>query len=180
MFEKVCNVDLKSGILCPKCEEKLSSGEVSELDLKVARILLELEKNYSALQGVRFCKSIESGSSLVILVQKGDVPLILGYGGKILKEISRKIEKKRVRVLAYNDEPRRFLEDLFAPASVLTVNKLWLPDGSIETKVILQKRDMKKLPASIEALKDLAKSIMNIPLRVEFEGPSFGQRDYIS
>lgn len=170
MYTKICSVDLKSGILCPKCEGKVRSGEFSELDLRIAKTLLNLENKYPALQTVYFHKSVESGNTLVILVNKGDVPRILGYGGKILKEISEKTQKRKIRILPYNEEPRRFLEELFAPASVLTINTIWLPDGSTETKVIVLKRDARKLPTSIGVLKELAKSIQNITLRVEFEG----------
>jgi transcription antitermination factor NusA-like protein len=166
---KICNFCLKSGILCPQCEEKVRRGDVSELDLQIAKILSELENKYPALQTVYFHKSIESNDVLVILVNKGDVPRILSYGGKILREISDKTGKRKIRILAYNEEPRRFLEDLFAPALVLTINTVWLPDGSTETKVVIPKRDMRKMPASVEVLKDLAKNIRNITLRVEFE-----------
>jgi len=171
MLTKICAVDLKSGILCPKCEEKVRSGEVSQLDLKVAKILLELENKYPALQTVYFHKAIESGDNLVILVDKSDVSKILSYGGKILREISEKTGKRRIRILAYNDEPRRFLEYLFAPASILTINKIWLPDGSEETKVVIPKKDIRKLPSDINVLMEFAKNIMGMTLRVEFESP---------
>lgn len=170
MLSKICNVDLKSGILCSKCEEKVKSGEISESDLKVAKVLLGMESKYPVLQDVYFHGSVEVGNSLIILVRKEDVNRILGYGGKFLKELSEKTGKKRVRILPYNEEPRRFLEELFAPATVLAINTLWLPDGSIETKVVIPKRDARRLPTSVEVLKDLAKRIMDITLRVEVEG----------
>ncbi|RLI24932.1 MAG: hypothetical protein DRO52_04795 [Candidatus Hecatellales archaeon] len=173
MHTKICTVDLKSGILCPKCEEKVRRGEVTQLDLKVAKVLLSLESKYSALQNAYFYKAVESGDTLVILVDKKDVPRILSHGGKLLKEISERTGKRRVRILAYNADKRRLLEELFAPASILTVNTLWLPDGSTETKVVLSSRDARKLPLSISTVKDLAKNLMNINLRVEFEEASF-------
>jgi hypothetical protein len=37
---------LKSGILCPKCSEKVKSGEITDSDLKIARVLLSLEESY--------------------------------------------------------------------------------------------------------------------------------------
>jgi len=169
VFNKICAVDLKSGILCPRCEEKVRSGEVSELDLNVAKTLLGMEDAYPALQKIHFHKSIESGNTLIILVDKKDVHLLQNYGGKILRDIAVKTRKKKVRILGYNDGTRHFLENLFAPAAILTINTIWLPDGSTETKVILPKRDSRKLPTNVEVLKDLAKNIRNITLRVEFE-----------
>lgn len=169
MLTKICSVDLKSGILCQRCEKKVKSGEISKLDLDVARILLKMEEKYPALQQIYFHKAIESGNTLVILVNKDDVPKILSYGGKILKEISEKTGKKKIRILAANAEPRQFLEDLFAPASILTINKIWLPDGSTETKVVLSKKDEKKLSITVDALKEISKSLRSINLRIEFE-----------
>jgi len=169
VFTKICAVDLKSGILCPRCEEKVKSGEVSELDLKVAETLLEMEDSYPALQKIHFHKSIESGNSLIILIDKRDVPSLQNYGGKILREIAEKTRKRKVRIMGYNEGTRNFLENLFAPASVLAINTLWLPDGSTETKAILPRRDVRRLPANVEVLKELAKNIQNITLRVEFE-----------
>jgi transcription antitermination factor NusA-like protein len=169
VFTKICTVCLKSGILCPRCDEKVQSGEISPLDLEVAKTLVGMEGKYPALQKVHFHKSVESGNSLIILVDKKDSHLIQNYGGKILRDIAEKVKKKKVRVLGYNEGTRRFLESLFAPASILTINTIWLPDGSTETKVILPKRDLRKLPANMDALKDLAKNIRNITLRIEFE-----------
>jgi transcription antitermination factor NusA-like protein len=170
LLSKICTVDLKSGILCSKCEEKVKSGEISESDLKVAKILLGMEAKYPALQDTYFHGSMEAGNTLIVLVKKEDVNRLLSYGGRFLKELSERTGKKRVRILPYNEEPRRFLEELFAPATVLAINTLWLPDGSIETKVVIPKRDARKLPTNVELLKELAKKIMNISLRVEVEG----------
>ena len=169
MLTKICSVDLKSGILCPKCEKRVKTGEISKLDLEVARILQKMENKYSFIQKIFFHKAIGSGNTLVILVNKGDVQKILSYGGKILKEISEKTNRKKIKILAINDEMRQFLEDLFAPASILTINKIWLPDGSTETKVLIPKKDERKIPINTNALKELAKRIRDITLRIEIE-----------
>jgi transcription antitermination factor NusA-like protein len=169
MRTKICTIDLKSGILCPKCEEKVRRGEVSQLDIEVARVLLGLEQKYSALQDTYFHGAIRVEDTLVILVGKKDVSRLLSYGGKFLREVSNKLGKPKIRILAYNSDKKGFLEELFAPVPIVTINTLWLPDGSTETKVVIPKRDARRLPASINALKNIAKNIMNISLRVEFE-----------
>ncbi|MFQ5761514.1 MAG: hypothetical protein ACE5PO_00630 [Candidatus Bathyarchaeia archaeon] len=169
MLSKVCAVDLRSGILCPKCEEKLRLGEVSKLDIEVAKTLMEMEPRYTAVQNLYLHKCVEAGDVLAILVNRGDVSKILGYGGKILKEISEKTGWRKIRVIAYNEHLRRFVEDLLAPAHVLTINTIWIPDGSKETKAIIPRSDMKKLPANPTVLKELAKNIQGISLRIEFE-----------
>jgi transcription antitermination factor NusA-like protein len=163
----LCNFCLKSGVLCPKCSAKLKSGEISELDLKIARLLLSLEEKYPSLQNVFFHKAVEVDKTLAVIVGPGDVPRLLGYGGKIIKALSEETGKS-IRVLEYGADDRKFLEDLFAPLSIVTINTIWLPDGTTETRIILKKRHGRQLPFNIKALKEIASKVRNITLRVEF------------
>jgi len=154
-------------MLCQKCLAKLNSGEVSELDLKIARLLLSLEEKYPSLQNVFFHKAFDVDKTLGIIVGPGDVPRVLGYGGKIIKALGEETGKA-IRVLEYGVDDRKFLEDLFAPLSIVTINTIWLPDGSTETRVILRKRHGRQPPFNVKALKEIASKVRNITLRVEF------------
>jgi transcription antitermination factor NusA-like protein len=160
---------VKSGILCVKCEEKLRKGQVSPLDFKVIKVLIELEKDYPVLKKVFFHKSIEASDTLAILVNKNDMIQILSQGGKIIKALAEKIGKKRIKLLSYGSGEREFLEELLSPFSILTVNTVWLPDGSTETKVILPGRKPKRLPIDFEEVKEIAKEVKGMSLRIEFE-----------
>ena len=165
----LCSFCLKSGILCQKCLAKLESGEVSELDLKIARTLMSLEEKYPSLQNVYFHKAIEANKTLAIVVGSGDVPRLLGYGGKIIRTVSEEVGKS-IRVLEHGVDNRKFLEDLFAPLNIVTINTIWLPDGSTETRVILKRRPGARSSLDIKALKEIASKVHNITLRVEFSG----------
>jgi hypothetical protein len=59
------------------------------------------------------------------------------------------------------------LEDLFVPLRILTINTIWLPDGTTETRVILKRR-RRRGPIDVEALKKIAQKVRGITLRVEF------------
>jgi transcription antitermination factor NusA-like protein len=162
----LCSFCLKSGILCQKCSAKVKSGEVSETDLRVARLLLSLEEKFPSLQNVYFHKTVETDGTLAIVVGPGDVPRLLGYGGKIIKTLGEETGRS-IRVLENGVDNRKFLEDLFAPLNILTINTIWLPDGSTETRVILgRKRGRSSL--DVKALKEIASKVRNITLRVEF------------
>ena len=146
---------------------KLKSGEVSELDLKIARLLLSLEDKYPSLQNVYFHGAVDAGRTLAIVVGLGDVPRLLGFGGKIIKALGEETDKS-IRVLEYGVDDRKFLEDLFAPLDILTINTIWLPDGTTETRVILRKRRGSQPPFDVKALKEIASKVRNMTLRVEF------------
>ncbi|HVP27268.1 MAG TPA: hypothetical protein VMT26_06350 [Candidatus Bathyarchaeia archaeon] len=163
----LCSFCLKSGILCQKCSARVKSGEISELDLKIARLLLSLEEKYPSLQNVCFHRAFDVDKTLALVVGAGDVPRLLGYGGKIIKTVSEETGKT-VRVLEYGVDDRKFLEDLFAPLSILTINTIWLPDGTTETRVILRKRRGMGPPFDVKALKEIASKVRKMTLRVEF------------
>lgn len=167
MKTTLCNFCLKSGILCSKCQGKLKSGKVSEVDFKIARLLLSLEEKYPSLQNVYFHKAVEANGVLAVLVKRGDVPRLLGYGGKIIRALGQKTEKT-IRVLEHGVDDRKFLEDLFVPLSILTINTIWLPDGTTETRVILRRRRRKRIPINVKALKEIAQKVRGVTLRVEF------------
>jgi transcription antitermination factor NusA-like protein len=146
---------------------RVKSGEISELDLKIARLLLSLEGKYPSLQNVYFHKAVDVGNTLALVVGRGDVPRLLGYGGKIIKALGMEVDKA-VRVLEYGAEDRKFLEDLFAPLSIVAINTIWLPDGTTETRIILRKRRGRRSPFNVKALKEIARKVRNMALRVEF------------
>jgi len=164
----LCSFCLKSGILCSKCQSKIKSGEVSETDLKIARILLSLEAANPTLQDVHFHKAVEADDILALIVGRGDMPTFFGQGRKVIKVLEEKVGKK-IRILEECGDDRKFLEDLFAPLSIVTINTIWLPDGTTETRVILRKRGRNPPPIKVKAIKEIAKKVRDITLRVEFD-----------
>jgi len=167
MKTELCSFCLKSGMLCQKCSTKVKDGEISKLDLKIARLLLSLEEKYPSLQNISFFKAVDVGRTLAIVVGHGDVPKLLGYGGKIVKTISEK-SGKSIRILEQGVDDRKFLEDLFMPLNILTINTIWLPDGTTETRVILKRKRGMQLPFDLKAIKEIAEKVRKIALRIEF------------
>ena len=167
MKSTLCNFCLKSGILCSKCQTKLKSGKISETDLKIARLLLSLEEKYPQLQEVYFYNAVEADGILAIIVGQGDIAKILSAGGKIRREIEEKTEK-RVRLLEHGADDRKFLEDLFAPFTIMMINTIWLPDNTTETRVILRQRGRRAPSINTKALKEIARRVRNVTLRIEF------------
>ena len=163
----LCNFCIKSGILCQKCQDKVKLGEISETDVQVAKLLLKLEEKNPTLQNVNFYNAYDMDNILAIVVGQGDLPKLLTSGGKVVRDISENTGKK-VRILEKKGELRKFLEDLFTPVPITTINKIWLPDGSTETRVILA-GNSRRLPLKINVLKELAKKVRGITLRIAFE-----------
>jgi transcription antitermination factor NusA-like protein len=159
---------VKSGILCRRCEEKLEKGQITELDLKVIQRMVELEKEHPVLQDVTYHRSVEADGMMAVLVDRRDVPRLLSGGAKVVKDLGETFGK-RVKLISYGGDDREFLEDLFSPLSILTINTIWIPDGSTETKVILTGRQPRKMPIDLETVKMVAHELKGMTLRIEFE-----------
>jgi len=159
---------VKSGILCRRCEEKVEKGQVTELDLKVIQRIVELEKDNPVLQDVTYHRSVEADGVMAVLVDKKDMPKLLGGGAKIVKDLGDTFGK-RVKLISYGGDDREFLEDLFSPLSILTINTVWIPDGTQETKVILTGREPRRMPVDLEKVRKIAEELKGMTLRVEFE-----------
>jgi transcription antitermination factor NusA-like protein len=159
---------VKSGILCRRCEEKVEKGLVTELDLKVIQRIVELEKDNPVLQEVTYHRSVEADGVMAVLVDKKDMPKLLGGGAKVVKDLGETFGK-RVKLISYGGDDREFLEDLFSPLSILTINTVWIPDGTQETKVILTGREPRHMPVDVEKVRKIAQELKGMTLRVEFE-----------
>ncbi len=154
-------------MLCSKCREKIRSGSVTEIYMKVASHLLDIENSYTNLQKAKLNNVIESGNYLVLSVGKGDQPKFYS-SGKLIREIGDHF-RKRVLVIEEEVSDRRFLEELFSTQQILTINIIWLPDGSTETRIVLKKSGAKRLSNKrIKSLTNIAKKLRNMNLRVEY------------
>ncbi len=167
MMMPLCSFCIKSGILCQKCQKKLESGEIGATDIQVAKILMGLEEKYTALQKIQFHNAYEVDGVLAIVVGRGDLAAFRDNNGKLVREIAQQTGR-RVRVMEKHGDERSFLEDLFDPAIITTINKIWLPDGTTETRVILSSRP-RRLPVKSRILKKMAKQIRGITLRIAYE-----------
>ncbi|MEM3526088.1 MAG: hypothetical protein QXV37_01620, partial [Candidatus Jordarchaeaceae archaeon] len=159
---------LKSGIYCSTCREKIEKGEVSSLDLEVAKHLLELESRFPNLKDAEFRGAIETDSLIIIVVGPGDISHFIGPKGKIVKVLSDLL-KKKVRVIEGSSSVKKTIEDILSPVGVLGVNTIWLPDGTLEKKVRIRKSDSKRLPTSVANLEDIVYRLTKEKIRIALE-----------
>lgn len=164
---QLCEFCLKSGMLCSKCQTKIESGEVSDKYMEVAKRLLTLENKYQFLQKVRLDNVLDASGFLVLVVGKGDSRKF-NAEPKLTRNLGDEFNK-RVLVIESGTKDRKFLEDLFMNQHIITINIIWLPDGTTETRVVLQGRGTRRLSKKrLNALSSVAKKVRNMDLRVEY------------
>ncbi|MCS7386941.1 MAG: transcription elongation factor NusA [archaeon GB-1867-005] len=139
----ICLVCIKSGILCPSCQEKLDRGEITSLDIEIGKHFLELENRFPALKDATFFKAVDTEKMLIVLV-KSDGRSLRPLWNRISRVLTSKIGKP-VRIIEKTASIRQIAEQVLAPARVLGVNIVWLPDGSRENYIRVLKSDLRRL-----------------------------------
>jgi transcription antitermination factor NusA-like protein len=164
----ICTIDVKSGFLCSRCQDKLDKGLITQLDIDIAKELLSFEDRLPGLKEVEFKRAVDAGSMIIIIVGQGDSSDIFEPNSRVFKELEKRFNK-RIRVIEENSNIRRTIEDMVTPAALLGINTLWLPDGSLEKKVRLSLSDSKKLPADIQVVEETIKALTGERIRIVFE-----------
>ena len=129
--------------------------------------MVKLAESIPEVNKMALLRSFEVEGSYVMEMEQADAGLV-----RSKPEIKQKVEdllKGKVWVIGTSNSDRQFLEELFYPIRILTVNTVWLPDGSKLTKVIIPGRRPERLRGEIEALKKVVKQMKGIELLVESE-----------
>jgi transcription antitermination factor NusA-like protein len=162
----ICSFDAKSGVLCRKCEAKLKSGNITQDDVEAATKLIGLADRNEEINKFTLVRGTRVHGDFVLVFRGSDVSTL-----RANVELASKIEKQMGENLWFVEteaSDRRFIESLFHPLKVLSVNFFWLPEANKLTKVIIAD-DAKNTPVNIEKVQKIAKAIRNIELLVEFK-----------
>ncbi len=124
MKTPVCEMCLKSGILCRSCEEKVKRGEVSETVVKVSSFLLRLSGEKKQLKDVTIVDVVESPDMAVIICGKGDAPNVIGAGGQNARKLEKELGKS-VKVVEEASDIKDFASGLLTPLRIVSVNTIY-------------------------------------------------------
>ncbi|MFH1256087.1 MAG: hypothetical protein V1494_02230 [Candidatus Diapherotrites archaeon] len=164
MKTALCENDLKKDSLCSSCRQRLDDGAMTLKDVEVSRALYRLSKKFFFLN-VEFNKALDL-DELLVLVCQGNIGSLIGKKGRIVAVLSKEFGKK-VRVIEKAKDEKKMLQDLLGSVRVIGVNKVFKPEGH-ELKVLIEKKDMDKMPLKAEDLEKSINSLLESKARVEF------------
>lgn len=163
----ICSFDAKIGVLCPKCEAKLRNGELTRTDVDVSIALAKLAAKVQAIDKLTLKRAYEHEGELVLLLGQGDMSQ-LRSNPKLATAIQEALGKKAWFTEAESDD-RKFVESLLYPARIMTMNTVFVPDGSRIMKITIPGKRTNKFPVDIEKVKSIVKETRGIELVVRFE-----------
>lgn len=164
------HVCVRTGILCPRCERKVSSGEVEPFEVEVMRAITNLEQDQElkAYMGdLAYVKAYRLGDTVVILVERrSEVPQ------EIYQKISRSLGEllnASVRILWSSKDLKSIASQLLFPARILGVNIVWLPDGSSFYVLRIPRKDLKGLSLPLKAAEQILSKIAGSDVQIRGE-----------
>jgi transcription antitermination factor NusA-like protein len=163
----ICYFDARTGILCANCESRLRKGEITTADVEASKAIAHLSDRNPELGKVTLRKAFEASGSYVLEFEQGDMAP-LRSNPAIQQELEGAL-KGKVWLVGAGGSDRKFLEDVFFPAKVLTVNTVWLADGGKKTKVIVPAKRSERRIGDFDKLRDAVKQARGIELLVETE-----------
>ena len=163
----ICFFDAKTGMLCGNCEARLARGEITQADVKASGAVAQLSDRVVELQKATLKKVSEVNGSYVLEFDRSDMAILRG-NPLLLEELENAL-KGRVWVVGAGGSDRKFLEDVFFPAKVLTVNTVYLPDGEKKTKVIVPAKRSERRVGDFDKLRAAVKGARGIDLLMETE-----------
>lgn len=168
MKAPICNVCLKSSDeLCSMCEEKHESGEISDIDIKISRVLHDLSQEYSSLQDSEIVKVFDTENVIVIVTAEGDGAKVVGRSGEIVKNIAEEVGKS-IRVVEKANEDLDTIKGLLSPAEVESVNTVFTPDGQTK-KIVVDEEYDGKINISIDEFEEIIEEVTGTHYRLAFE-----------
>ena len=160
MKTPVCFFCAKTGILCAKCQEKLNSGEITQDDIEMTRLLMERENKYPQLKECTLHRTYSENRLTVVLItcpsSRGLINTI--WLGKLSRELSQ-VLGRTVKVVEKTSNLKKLLEQIIYPARVIGTSIIWLPDGTSETTLRIPRADLRYLPASVSTLEKIIRKI---------------------
>ncbi len=163
----ICNFDAKTGILCANCEARLRKREITKADVDASKAAIGLAERLPELNRVTLRRAFDGGGNYVLEFEQQDLP-VLRSNNAMYSEFEGAL-KGKVWIVGAGGNDRKFLEDVFFPAKVLTVNTVWLPDGEKKTKVIVPAKRSERRIGDFDKLRDAVKRARGIELLVETE-----------
>lgn len=168
----ICLFDAKTGILCSKCDAKLTSGQLNQAAVFSSIKLAKLAEKDQEVSKFTLVGSHKVDDDYVLYLRTSDI-ITIRSNPSIAEKFTGEF-KANIWFIEAEGTDRRFMENVFYPHRVLNMNLIWLPDGNKLTRVIVS-RDSENgsgFSLDIEKIKKVAKEVKKIDLIVEFETQS--------
>ncbi len=163
----ICNFDAKNSILCPQCEKKVENGELTKADVDASINLAQLAKSNKEIDKFTLHSCKEFDGNFVLSFSKEDI-MIIRQSRTLYGLIQGQFQGK-IWLVEAKENDNKFIEDLFFPTKILSINSVWAPGGVQKTKAVVSGKWTPRFPINTETLVQIVKNTRNLDIEIEFE-----------
>ena len=163
----ICGFDAKNAILCPQCESKVESGQITQADVDASIILAKIAKSNTEIEDFTLYSCKEFQGNCVLSLAKNDIMII--RQSRTLYRLLQDQFKGKIWLVEADETDKRFIEDLFFPTKVLSINSVWAPGGVQKTKAVISGKWTPRFPIDTEKVVEIVKNARNLDIEIEFE-----------
>ena len=163
----ICVFDAKNAVLCPQCEGKVESGELTQADVDASIILAKTAKSNNDIENFTLYSCKEFDGNYVLSLAKTDIMTI--RQSRILYRLLQDQFKGKIWLVEADETDKKFIEDLFFPTKILSINSVWAPGGIQKTKAVVSGKWTPRFPIDTEKVIQIVKNARNLDIEIEFE-----------
>ena len=163
----ICSFDAKNAVLCPQCEGKISSGVLSQSDADASIILANIAKSNKEIENFSMFSCKEFEGNFVLSLARNDIRVI--RQSRTLYRLLQDQFKGKIWLVEAEETDSRFIEDLFFPTKILSINSVWAPGGIQKTKAVISGKWTSRFPIDTKKVIEIVKNARNLDIEIEFE-----------
>ena len=163
----ICGFDAKNVVLCPQCERKVDSGELTQADVDASIILAKIAKSNNEIENftLHSCKEFEG--NFVLSLAKNDIMEI--RQSRTIYRLLQDQFKGKIWLVEADETDKKFIEDLFFPTKILSINSVWAVGGIQKTKAVVSGKWTPRFPIDTKKVVQIVKNARNLDIEIEFE-----------
>ncbi|MDX1441246.1 MAG: transcription elongation factor NusA [Nitrosopumilaceae archaeon] len=163
----ICDFDAKNSLLCMQCESKLQEGKLGQSDVDASIKLARLAKENSEIDKFTLHSCKEFDGNYVLSLSKEDIMTI--RQSRTLYRLLQEQFPGKIWLVEADENDKRFIEDMFFPTKILSINSVWAPGGIQKTKAIVSGKWTPRFPINTETVIQIVKNARNLDIEIEFE-----------
>ena len=166
MIFPICGFDAKNAVLCPQCEGKVETGELTKADVNASILLAKIAKSNKEIETFSLYSCKEFQGNFILALAKNDIMKI--RQSRTLYRLLQDQFKEKIWLVEADETDKKFIEDLFFPTKILAINIVWA-GGIQKTKAVVSGKWTSKFPIDTKKVIEIVKNTRNLDIEIEFE-----------
>nr|WP_299292086.1 transcription elongation factor NusA [Nitrosopumilus sp.] len=149
------------------CEKKVEEGILTQADVDASITLANIAKTTNEIKDFTLYSCKEFDGNYVLSLAKNDILTI--RQSRTLYRLLQEQFKGKIWLVEADETDKRFIEDLFFPTKILSINSVWAPGGVQKTKAVVSGKWTPRFPIDTEKVVAIVKNARNLDIEIEFE-----------